>query len=63
MFFRKIQLTPDEQAIKKGVRVRALIWAKLHIGTVTRRKYRTVYVQWDNSIVEDEMILGEIEII
>lgn len=55
----------DKTRIKKGDRVRDIKWGGKFTGTVVRvqasASTRWVYVQWDNSAVEDQLRDYEVE--
>lgn len=47
--------------IRKGDRVRAAKWGGKYTGTVVRTAGQSVFVQWDNIAVEDEMRVAEVQ--
>ena len=55
----------DKMRIRKGDRVRDLKWGGKSTGTVVRTKTcsqrRWVFVQWDDTAVEDQLLDYEVE--
>ena len=56
-----------ERKIRKGDKVRDLKWDDKFTGTVVRTKTvngeRRVFVQWDNSAVEDELLESKVQLL
>ncbi len=56
---------PDADAtpahVRKGSRVRDRKWGGQYIGTVLRRRGRSVFIVWDGVSIEDELDLVEVE--
>jgi len=49
------------QKIRKGDRVRDAKWGGKYTGTVVRTAGQSVFVQWDNIAVEDELRKTEVQ--
>ena len=45
----------NTKKIKKGDRVRDAKWGGKYTGTVVRTAGQSIFVQWDNLVVEDEL--------
>ena len=50
----------NTKKIRKGDRVRDAKWGGKYTGTVVRTAGQSVFVQWDNIAVEDELLEAEV---